>query len=215
MRLVKAPHILQWFYPKRIWAFPNSGKEVFLTFDDGPHPEITPWVMDLLKTHNAKATFFCIGENVEKHPEIFQQIIAEGHTIGNHTYHHLNGWKTETSTYVNNVQKAQQSIKTHGAIRTPSKIKGDLFRPPYGKMTGRQAALLQKQGYRIVMWDLISYDFDSSLSEEACLNNVLSNFQDGSIVIFHDSLKAEKNLRYTLPRVLEHMRTEGYTLACL
>lgn len=215
MRLVKAPRILQWFYPKRIWAFSNSAKEVFLTFDDGPHPEITPWVLDALKTYNAKATFFCIGDNVEKYPEVFRSIIREGHTIGNHTYHHLNGWKTETSTYVNNVQKAQHTLETHGTIGKSSKIKGDLFRPPYGKMTGRQAKILQKQGYRIVMWNLISYDFDSTLTEEKCLNNVLSNSKDGSIVIFHDSLKAEKNLRYALPRVLEHLRSKGYTLARL
>ena len=215
MRLVKAPRILQWFYPIRIWAFSISEKKVYLTFDDGPHPEITPWVLDLLKTHNAKATFFCIGDNVAKHPEVFRRIIEEGHTVGNHTYHHLNGWKTATETYLNDVRKTQESFKNHGVTGGSSKIKNALFRPPYGKMTGQQAKLLQKQGYDIVMWHLISYDFDHSLSEEKCLNNVLNNFRNGSIVIFHDSLKAEKNLRYALPRVLEHMRAEGYTLARL
>ncbi len=215
MRLVKAPRILQWFYPKRIWAFSSSEKKVYLTFDDGPHPEITPWILDVLKTHNAKATFFCIGNNVEKHPEVFRRIIEEGHTVGNHTYHHLNGWKTATEPYVNDVRNAQQSFEKHGEIDEPSKVKSNLFRPPYGKMTHRQANLLRELGYSIVMWHLISYDFDHSLSEEKCLKNVLNNFRDGSIVIFHDSLKAEKNLRYAIPRVLEHMRVEGYTLARL
>ncbi|MFC7357882.1 polysaccharide deacetylase family protein [Jejudonia soesokkakensis] len=184
------PKVMRWMYPKRIWAFSRSEPKIYLTFDDGPIPEVTPWVLDLLKEYNAKATFFCIGENVQKHPEIYNRIIAEGHSVGNHTFHHLNGWKTNTSTYIEDVSKAAEYIDSK------------LFRPPYGRITSNQAKQLKKKGYRIIMWDVLSYDFEASVSEEKCLHNVLNNIENGSIVVFHDSVKAEKNLRYVLPKVL-------------
>lgn len=219
------PRFIQRLYPERIWAFSRSSNSVFLTFDDGPIPEVTPWVLDELKKHSAKATFFCIGENIQKHPEIFKRIIAEGHSVGNHTFSHLNGWETETSVYVENVLKWEVegrksevgSWKTEDGrpkteetpLDTQSKIVNhqslivNLFRPPYGKITSAQAKLLREKGFKIIMWSLLSYDFDQNISEEKCLQNVVKNIGPGSIVVFHDSLKAEKNLRYVLPKVLE------------
>jgi len=200
---------MQWLYPERIWAFSRSSNSVFLTFDDGPIPEVTPWVLDELKKHNAKATFFCIGENIQKHPEIFRRILVEGHSVGNHTFNHLKGTKTETSEYIENVLKCEDIIST---IQKNSPFKGDredvsnsefLFRPPYGKITSKQAKILQSKGFKIVMWDIISYDYDATISEEKCLQNVLKNIKPGSVIVFHDSLKAEKNLRHVLPKVLE------------
>ncbi len=214
------PRFIQRLYPERIWAFSRSSNSVFLTFDDGPIPEVTPWVLDELKKYNAKATFFCIGENVQKHPEIFRRILSEGHSVGNHTFNHLKGTKTETSEYVENVEKAERQMMEVGR-RLPedgcrkiedstidnqqSKIENrkSLFRPPYGKITSKQAKILQQKGFKIVMWDVLSYDFDATVSEEKCLQNVLQNIKPGSLVVFHDSLKAEKNLRYVLPKVLE------------
>lgn len=197
------PKIIQWLYPERIWAFTTATNTVYLTFDDGPIPEITPWVLDELKKHEAKATFFCIGENIQKHPDIFQRILSEGHSVGNHTFNHLNGWKTPTSEYVENVEKAGVEMLDFQNYRDRN---SELFRPPYGKITSNQARILQEKGFKIVMWDIISYDFDSTISEEKCLQNVLKNIKSGSIIVFHDSLKAEKNLRYVLPKVLEFCR---------
>src|SRR5690606_23763141 len=207
------PRFIQRLYPERIWAFPHSKDSVYLTFDDGPIPEVTPWVLDELKKHNAKATFFCIGENVKKHPEIFRRIIAEGHSVGNHTFNHLKGTETETSEYVENVEKAQKQMTDDGRRMTDdggrkiddSKIENrkSLFRPPYGKITSRQAKILQQKGFKIVMWDIISYDYDATVSEEKCLQNVLKTIKPGRVIVFHDSLKAEKNLRFVLPKVLD------------
>lgn len=216
------PRFFQRLYPERIWAFSRSKNEVYLTFDDGPIPEVTPWVLDELKKHNAKATFFCIGDNVQKHPEIFRRIIADGHAVGNHTFNHLNGWKTETSEYIENVESAEKQMLDAGCLKHEdgrqlqgSEIKNQkslivnqqsLFRPPYGKITSKQAKTLQQRGYKIVMWDIISYDYDASISKEKCLQTVLRNIKPGSVVVFHDSLKAEKNLRFVLPKVLEFVR---------
>ncbi len=187
------PRFIQRLYPERIWAFSHIKDSVFLTFDDGPISEVTPWVLDELKKHNAKTTFFCIGENVKKHPEIFERILSEGHSVGNHTFNHLKGINTETSKYIENTLLAEKLIDSK------------LFRPPYGKITSKQAKTLQNKGFKIVMWDVLSYDYDGSVSEEKCLKNVLNNIKPGSIVVFHDSLKAEKNLRYVLPKVLEFL----------
>lgn len=214
------PRFFQRLYPERVWAFSRKEDAIYLTFDDGPIPEVTPWVLDELKKHGAKATFFCIGENVQKHPEIFRRIIAEGHSVGNHTFNHLNGWQTEASEYIENVEKAGRQMMEDGRQMTEdgsrmidnSKIKNQqslinnqqsLFRPPYGKITSKQAKILQKKGFKIVMWDILSYDYDATVSEEKCLQNVLKNIKPGSVVVFHDSLKAEKNLRYVLPKILE------------
>lgn len=226
------PRFIQRLYPERIWAFSRSENSVYLTFDDGPIPEVTPWILDELKKYNAKATFFCIGENVQKHPEIFRRIISEGHSVGNHTFNHLNGWKTETSEYVGNVEKAGRQMMDDGRLKTEDgrsvteglEIKNplpiaigtkivnqqSLFRPPYGKITSKQAKIIQKKGFKIVMWDIISYDYDATISKEKCLQNVLKNIKPGSVVVFHDSLKAEKNLRYVLPKVLEKIEEQGW-----
>ena len=224
--LVKTPKLVQRIYPKRVWAFPMKKKQVFLTFDDGPIPEVTPWVLSLLKKYDAKATFFCIGDNVSKHPEVFQQTITEGHAIGNHTFHHLNGRKTKFEEYLEDVEKAD-SIMLQARLPVRNEVKvgstklevqvtrcsspiTQLYRPPFGKMTAKQSKALQKQGYKIIMWDVLSADFDASISEEKCLQNVIKNIEEGSIVVFHDSLKAEKKLRYALPKVLDFISEKGW-----
>ncbi|MBT0607759.1 polysaccharide deacetylase family protein [Aequorivita echinoideorum] len=208
------PRFIQRLYPELVWAFFNKKNSVYLTFDDGPIPEVTPWVLDELKKFNAKATFFCIGENVRKHPEIFERIIAEGHAVGNHTFNHLNGWKTSTSEYIGNVVKAERQMQDSGfnSHNFRNQNSGLLFRPPYGKITGKQSKSLRKKGYKIVMWDIISYDYDSNVSKEKCLQNVLKNLKGGSIIVFHDSLKAEKNLRFVLPKVLNVISNKKFSI---
>jgi len=209
--LVKTPKLVQRLFPKRVWTFPTTNKQVFLTFDDGPIPEVTPWVLSLLKKHNAKATFFCIGDNVSKHPEVFQQVIAEGHTIGNHTFHHLNGRKTKFKNYLEDVAEAAKILNEAGSARDRANSEfSNIFRPPFGKMTTKQAKSIQEQGYKIIMWDVLSADFDTSISEEKCLQNVLKNIETGSIVVFHDSLKAKNKLRHALPKVLDFIAEKGW-----
>lgn len=192
--------ILKIAYPKRLWQLPShKEKVIYLTFDDGPIPEVTPWVLQLLKKYHAKATFFCLGKNIEKHPEILQQLKEEGHQLGNHTFHHLNGWKVSIDKYLQDIiQFEKLGNSTH------------YFRPPYGKCTSTQAKAIIKKGYHIVMWDIISEDYDQHISPEHCLHTVLSQAKNGSIVIFHDSLKAEKNLRQVLPKVLAYYSRKGY-----
>lgn len=202
------PRFIQRLYPERIWAFSRKKDSIYLTFDDGPIPEVTPWVLDELKKHNAKATFFCIGDNVHKHPEVFQRIISEGHSVGNHTFNHLNGWKTGAVEYVENVEKAGREMISNSEFRILNSE--FLFRPPYGKITFKQAKVLKEKGFKIVMWDIISYDYDARVSEEECLQNVLKNIKPGSVIVFHDSLKAEKNLRYVLPKVLEFISLKSW-----
>lgn len=186
---------------------PNSENKIYLTFDDGPTPEITEWTLQQLKKHNAKATFFCIGDNIRKYPEIFKKVIEEGHSIGNHTFNHLNGWKTSKQEYLENAKKCQSEIyNLQPAICT-------LFRPPYGKIKPSQSRELRKLGYKIIMWDIISYDFDAKISKEKCLENVLKNVKSGSIIVFHDSIKAFPNLEYTLPKMLEILNKKGFVFA--
>ncbi|HAT63026.1 MAG TPA: polysaccharide deacetylase family protein [Flavobacteriaceae bacterium] len=205
----KTPKFVTWLFPKRIWAFSRSEDKIYLTFDDGPIPEVTTWVLDQLKAYNAKATFFCIGENIKKHTNIFERIISEGHAFGNHSFNHLKGTETSTEKYIQNVDAFEKTIQN-------LKIeKSNLFRPPYGKITKKQAKILQKKGYKIVMWDVLSYDWDKDISEEKCLQNVLQNIQPGSIVVFHDSLKAEKNLRFVLPKVLDNLSNRNLKLAAI
>ena len=229
----KTPKFVQRMFPKRVWTVPKESTAVFLTFDDGPIPNITPWVIQELKKYGAKATFFCIGENIKKHPDIFKTLISEGHSIGNHTYNHLNGWKTNVSEYVKNVtlseaeaskwrekstiNNQQSKIKNLSSAAPPDgravsakEDRQSLFRPPYGKITTKQSKILQDRGYKIIMWDILSADYNISVSEEKCLQNVLKNIAPGSIVVFHDSLKAEKNLRYALPKVLDFIVNKGW-----
>ncbi len=208
------PRFIQRLYPERIWAFSRNKKSVYLTFDDGPIPVVTPWVLEELKKHNAKATFFCIGNNIQKYPEVFKKVISEGHSVGNHTFNHLNGWKTSTPEYVKNVDEAARQMMDAGCWMTDegrrSVKNSELFRPPFGKITSEQAKALQKKGFKIVMWDIVSYDYDVNVSEEKCLQNVLKNIKSGSVIVFHDSLKAQKNLQYVLPKVLEFISEKGW-----
>ena len=215
---VKIPLVVQKIFPNYTWEIASNTKEIYLTFDDGPTPEITNWVLDLLKQYHAKATFFCIGNNMVKHPEIFQDIIKEGHAIGNHTHNHIKGWKTSVADYLDNVEKAQRVIYSHSEasvlnseIHNPQSTTSNLFRPPYGQITPKQGSELIKLGYKIIMWSVLSIDWDAFVSRKICLNNVLTKADSGSIVVFHDSVKASKNLQYALPKVLEHFSKKGYT----
>ncbi|MFC4722536.1 polysaccharide deacetylase family protein [Geojedonia litorea] len=207
----KTPFVVKKMFPDYVWEINTTQKELFLTFDDGPTPEITPWVLDRLQHYNAKATFFCIGSNIEKHPEIFKRIIEEGHQIGNHTHNHIKGWKTKTKDYLVNVHEAQNSI----ALQIP-KTKHqkpnivNLFRPPYGQIKPKQGKKLMALGYKIVMWDVLSFDWDKTITNEACLNQVISKSKAGSIIVFHDSVKASNNMIYALPKVLEHYSKLGF-----
>lgn len=191
-----------------IWDLPNTENKVFLTFDDGPTPEITEWVVEQLQLHNAKATFFCIGKNIEAQPTIFEKLIENKHAIGNHTFNHLNGWKTSSNDYITNISLCENSIKSQTAKTNHSDSK--LFRPPYGKITSIQAKKLINQGYKIIMWDVLSADFDQTITKEKCLKNVVSNIKPGSVIVFHDSVKAFKNLEYTLPKVLDYLDKNNF-----
>jgi peptidoglycan-N-acetylglucosamine deacetylase len=202
---VKTNRFVKRIFPKYIWDIPNTENKIYLTFDDGPIPEVTEWTLAQLKKHNAKATFFCIGDNIQKHPEVFQKVIENGHSIGNHTFNHLNGWETSLEDYIVNTKLCQTQITHH----SPFTIH-DLFRPPYGKIKPSQAGALRKLGYKIIMWDIISMDFDQTITPEECLNNVLKNIQSGSIIVFHDSVKARKNLEYVLPKTLEYLNEKGF-----
>ncbi|WP_178987328.1 polysaccharide deacetylase family protein [Winogradskyella schleiferi] len=214
----KTPEFVKTLFPNFIWNIDTKKKALYLTFDDGPTPEITDWVLQTLKDYDAKATFFCIGNNIEKYPEIFQNTIAKGHAIGNHTYNHLKGWKHKTKDYVDDVEKTQDLINSKFQI---SEIKNrdskivNLFRPPYGKFKSKQSKLIQELGYKIVMWDVLSYDWDQSVTEETCLKNVTSTAQEGSIIVFHDSIKASRNLKYVLPKVLEYYTARGFLFKSL
>jgi len=204
--MFKTNRFLKLFFPKYIWELPNSEKKIYLTFDDGPIPEITEWVLGLLKKENIKATFFCIGENIQKHPEVFKQIISENHTIGNHTFNHLKGWNTSTKKYLENVELCNLVFEKYSISNFQSK----LFRPPYGKITPWQAYRLRKLDYKIIMWDVLSYDFDNSLNPDDCLQNTLKNTSNGSIIVFHDSIKARRNLQLVLPKLIQQLKEKGF-----
>lgn len=201
---IKTHPLVKLLFPKYIWDIPSPDKSVYLTFDDGPIPAITEFVLEQLKAYDAKATFFCIGENAVKNPQLLQKILANGHRIGNHTYNHLNGWKTSKADYIQNM------VKCDAALHGISGKKPQLFRPPYGKIKLSQSAKIRKLGYRIIMWDVISFDFDQSVSPEKCLQNILQNISEGSIVVFHDSIKAFKNLEFALPKTLQYLKENGY-----
>jgi peptidoglycan/xylan/chitin deacetylase (PgdA/CDA1 family) len=198
---VKSPFWLKNIYPNLIWDISTQEKKLFLTFDDGPHPIITIQVLDLLKAYNAKATFFCIGNNVVKYPEVYKRIIDEGHSVGNHTFNHLNGWKTDDELYLNDINKAMEYIDSN------------LFRPPYGRISRFQIQQLLKPKYqmKMIMWSVLSGDFDRDISAEKCLNNVLLSTKAGSIIVFHDSEKAAEKMLYALPKVLEQFSKKGFS----
>lgn len=204
--LAKTPGLLKSFFPSScIWNFSREEKIMYLTFDDGPHPVATPFVLDTLKTFNAKGTFFCIGKNVMAFPDIYKRILSEGHTAGNHTFNHLNGWKTPDKEYVENIGEARRYIDS------------TLFRPPYGKITRFQSRLItayenQKQNtvFRIIMWDVLSGDFDAASSPEKCAKNVIKNAREGSIIVFHDSEKALSRMKNALTECLKYFSEKGF-----
>jgi peptidoglycan/xylan/chitin deacetylase (PgdA/CDA1 family) len=183
-------------YPRLIWKLPGDEPVLYLTFDDGPQPGVTEPVLDILKEYDARATFFCVGGNIERFPETFARIRSGGHAAGNHTYHHLNGWRTDDGLYFESVE------------RTRALVGNGLFRPPYGRIKRSQIARLAPR-YKIVMWSVLSYDFDAGVSREKCLQNVIRRAGPGDIVTFHDSWKAEEKLLWVLPRVLAHFREKG------
>ena len=199
----KSAWFFKWVYPKYLWKQKPS-QSIYLTFDDGPTPGVTEEVLRILKNFNAKATFFLIGKNVVLYPEITQTILNEGHNIGNHTHNHLNGWQNDTKSYLENVMQAETTLPFTR-----------IFRPAYGKITRKQAHLLMQKGYSIVMWDVLSGDFDPDLSVEKCYTKVMQHTSDGSIVVFHDSLKARSKVLEVLPKVLQKWAKSGYTFKAL
>ena len=202
----RTPRFMMRFFSNYSWRFPSNKKEIFLTFDDGPTPEITKFVLSELKKYNAKATFFCIGKNIKNHPEIFSEIISDGHSIGNHTQNHLKGWKTNTEDYIDNVLEVEETLQ----LLNFETLKLNLFRPPYGKIKKSQAKEILNKGYKIIMWDVLSADFDITISKEKCLQNVLENTTEGSIIVFHDSVKAAERMKYALPKVLKYFSDKGF-----
>jgi peptidoglycan-N-acetylglucosamine deacetylase len=201
--LLIQPHgLLKKIYPKAVWHLNRNEKTIYLTFDDGPIPQLTDWVLEELKAFNAKATFFCVGENVLTHPDVFDRIKLHGHTVANHTMHHVKGFKNTVNDYLKEIDQCESLTKTK------------LFRPPYGQLKRSQYKALIERNYKIILWDVISYDYES-ISESSCAKKVMSNTKGGSIILFHDNLKAEKNLKYTLPLVLKHFSALNYTFKSL
>lgn len=198
--MVRTPSWINKVYKRRIWRIDTDEKELFFTFDDGPHPEHTPFVLDVLKQYNAKATFFCIGKNVKAYPVIYQRILDEGHTVGNHTYNHLNGSKTSDTRYLADIKAAQQYIDSK------------LFRPPYGRISSFQVEQLLAPVYDLttVMWNVLSGDFDPKINNRQCLNNVILNSGPGSIIVFHDSEKASERMRFALPAAMDYFGKKGF-----
>jgi peptidoglycan-N-acetylglucosamine deacetylase len=203
----RTPFIFPLIYPSLTWRIPSVEKELYLTFDDGPVIGPTEFVLDILQKSSALATFFCIGDNIRKHPEVFRKIINHGHAIGNHTFNHVNGWRTSTVEYVRNTALCQAEIEKH--LPSINIQKPVLFRPPYGKITWRQIKAMR--AYNIIMWDVLSMDFNRAISPEAGLRKTIQATRNGSIVVFHDSFKAERNMGYILPRFIAHFAALGFT----
>jgi peptidoglycan/xylan/chitin deacetylase (PgdA/CDA1 family) len=208
---IKTNAFVKKIFSNYIWNIPNAENKIYLTFDDGPTPEITEWVLEELKKYQIKATFFCIGKNINSHPSLFYRIQDEGHSIGNHTYNHLKGWNTSTENYLENINLCKSEIlNKKSAEENPQNLKSQLFRPPYGKIKKSQSKKLRQLGYKIIMWDVLSADFDTTITPEKCLENVLQNVESGSVIVFHDSVKAYENLKYTLPRALQVLKERGF-----
>lgn len=205
MYVVRTPLLLKWYYPNFTWRKDSGLKNIYLTFDDGPIPDVTTFVLKTLEKFDIKATFFCIGDNIDKHPAVFNEIKQQGHAIGNHTHNHLKGWKTNTQQYVDNMLTCQKITNT------------TLFRPPYGRIKKKQAATIKKlsPNIEIIMWDVLSGDFDTTIDGEKCYQNVVKNVRNGSIIVFHDSLKAWDRLEYALPKTIAHLLKEGYQFKTL
>lgn len=197
---VKTPGWLKGLYGQCTWSIPANERVIYLSFDDGPHPTITPFVLDELKKYNAKASFFCIGKNVLAYPEVYKRIIEEGHAVGNHSFNHLNGWKTDDAAYLDDIAEAKKYIDSN------------LYRPPYGRIKRFQLSQLTGNHFKLktIMWTVLSGDFDEKISPEKCLKNVLQHSEAGSIVVFHDSEKANDRMRYALSGCLQYFSGKGF-----
>ena len=200
--LVRPPRLLRKYYKDSVWRMNKDEPVIYLTFDDGPIEGLTPWVLDTLKQYGVKATFFCVGNNVEINHLIYERILNEGHKAGNHTYDHIKGWKSKTRDYLQNVERCEQLTKTK------------LFRPPYGRIKMPQFTRLIKE-YKIVFWDVLTYDYDKLVTPETCLQNSIKYTRNGSIVVFHDNMKAQKNLKFVLPKYIEHFLKLNYKFSVL
>ena len=200
--LVRPPQLLRSYYKDSIWRMDKNEPTIYLTFDDGPIPELTPWILDILKEYSINATFFCVGENIIKYPELFDRIIDEGHQIGNHTFNHLKGWKFSKKIYIENIEKCEILTKT------------GLFRPPYGRIKKSQYKSIVKE-YKVVFWDVLNYDYDKLTSPKKCLDNSIRYTRNGTIIVFHDNIKAQKNLKYALPVYIEHFLKLNYKFATI
>jgi len=215
MHFFTVPSTIQWLIPSCTWRKEGQGKVIYLTFDDGPHPEITAWVMDELKKHQIKATFFCVGDNLKKHTETAKQLLTEGHQIGNHTMHHIKGWKHKNDDYLREIESCETEIRKIHEQLNDKKAQPRLFRPPYGQIKPSQIKLLRNKGYEIIQWSDLSCDYDKHLNCEKSLSALVKNAKPGSIVVFHDSEKAEHQLKQILPSYLEAMLAEGFTFETL
>ena len=215
MHFFTVPSTIQWLIPSCTWRKEGQGRVIYLTFDDGPHPEITAWVMDELKKHQIKATFFCVGENLKTHTETAKQLLTEGHQIGNHTMHHIKGWKHKNGDYLKDVESCENEIRDIHEQLDIKKPQPRLFRPPYGQIKPSQIKLLRTKGYEIIQWSDLSCDYDKRLDCEKSLSALVKNAKPGSIVVFHDSEKAEHQLKQILPSYLEAMLAEGFTFETL
>lgn len=202
--------IFQSLYPYGVF---RTGKAVYLTFDDGPIPEVTPKVLEILDRYQVKATFFMVGENIDKHPEVFAQVVKAGHSIGNHTYNHLKGWKTDYRTYMANVAQWEEAYNRQIVPRQSSNHQ--LFRPPYGKATLRQRRALHRLGYRLIYWDILTKDYEPTRTPESMLAQIKSQTRPGSIINFHDSVKSNERMLTVLPQAIEWLQKEGYELRAL
>jgi len=203
---VKTNPFIKWIFHKYVWDIPNKENKIYLTFDDGPIPNVTEWVLDILKKEEIKATFFCIGDNINKNPEIFKRIISEGHAVGNHTFNHLKGWNLTTQEYLENTIRCEETI----SMTSESNQKSKIFRPPYGKIKLSQSRKIRKLGYKIIMWDILSVDYDKEVPAAQCLENIKKNTVSGSIIVCHDSIKAFKNLEYALPKAISYLKNKGF-----
>lgn len=244
---IKTNNVIKQIFFNQVWSLPNAEKKIYLTFDDGPTTIATEWILSVLKKHEIKATFFCIGNNIRKNPSLFRKIIQEGHCIGNHTQNHLQGWKTSNKVYLENIHLCEEEIRKQtvdhvgllsedseqkterkaptaeiilentekSEMQSTSSTPSKFFRPPYGKIGLSQSAQLRRKGYKIIMWDVLSADFDPSTTPNQCLQNVIENTTEGSIIVFHDSQKAFRNLEYALPRSIEILKKKGFQFATI
>lgn len=205
----KTPTWLKSLFPRAVWDIDTTQKRLFLTFDDGPIPQLTPWVLSVLTEFGAKATFFYVGDNIRKYPKLAERAVMEGHTIGNHTYNHLKGWRTSVDDYLQNIETCERLIENHTGMASKR-----LFRPPYGQLTFAQAKAVTAQ-YRLVMWDYLTGDFDPAVTPERCLSGALAGVRKGSIVTYHENVKADANIRYSLPKFLDYFSNRGFQFCAI